>query len=149
MTEITANFDKLPWRRIGTKPRYVIDPVAFFIALIGGPLLVAAAGFWIVGVPVFAVAFGGPVYLAVGTPLLLIYLRRAFGKTGDIIALGFFALIAMAFAAGGWALLTDNDDLMGIVAFYSGFGIIFAPLWAGAFGWIYNKLRNDLSRAAH
>ena len=40
-------------------PRYIIDPVAFFVALIGGPLLFTLGTFWIMLIPVAALGFGG------------------------------------------------------------------------------------------
>lgn len=149
MTEMTASFDRFPWRDMGTQPRYVIDPVAFFVALFGAPLWVALLGFWTFGIPVFAVAFGGPIYLVVGLPVLLIHLRRNPGNTDDIIELAFFTVLVLALAEGGLFALLQGRDALELVAFFGGFGLIFGPMWAWAFGWIYNTLRNDLSRVAH
>ena len=59
-----------------TQNRYLIDPTAFFAALILAPLLVALLGFWIVLIPVVAVILGGLPYLLVGGPLLANALRK-------------------------------------------------------------------------
>ena len=74
MTEITAKYDGIFWRAARPGPRYLIDPVAFFIALFGAPLLVALLGFWAFFIPIFALVFGGPIYLLLATPALLIHL---------------------------------------------------------------------------
>jgi len=144
MTETTAKFSILMPRP--PAPRYVIDPVAFFAALIGGPLMITALTFWIVGIPVAALILGGPVYLVVGTPLLLWHLRRNVGKGDDIAVL---ALVSVAVPCGAHALLgafLDEGEFIGIAAFFGFFGIIFAPAWAGGFAFIYNRLRSDFSR---
>lgn len=123
--------------------RYVIDPVAFFAALILGPLLFTLMSFWALFIPVFALAFGGPVYLVVGTPLLLWYLRRHDGAPGDLAvpalkALGIAALFLMITAAA-----TANKELLDATLWYIGFGLIFGPAWAYFFGMIYARLRRD------
>lgn len=147
MTEITAkpNF----WMPRATGPRYVIDPAAFFVALIGAPLLVTAVTFWMLLIPVAALAMGGPVYLILGTPLLLWFLRRNVGKGEDI---AFLALAAVLIACGAlFALgaLLDEGDMIAIAFLYGGFGIVFGPAWAATFAFLYNRLRSDFSRRPH
>lgn len=146
MTEILENIEMRMRARAEKRaaaPRYIIDPVAFFVALIGGPLLVTALSFWMLFIPVFALAFGGPLYLLIGTPLLLWHLRRTKGETGDIAALAFFANL-MIFALGAAATVITNDkDILGGAMFFAGFGLIFAPTWAWGFGYLYNRLRRD------
>ncbi|MEP1793022.1 hypothetical protein [Parasphingorhabdus sp.] len=122
---------------------YIIDPVAFFIALIAGPLLFTAASFWVMLIPVFALGLGGPLYLAIGTPLLLWYLRRHDGNPNDLAVLALMVIGGLGLLASITALITqDRDALLG-VAFYFGFGIIFAPIWAYFFGRVYQYLRRD------
>lgn len=123
--------------------RYIIDPVAFFAALIGGPLIFTALTFAIFLIPVAALFFGGPVYLVIGTPLLLWYLR---GNDGDPSALAvlafkvmFFALILVAVIAA----ITGDETVFGVGLWFTGFGMIFGPAWAYFFGLVYQKLRRD------
>jgi len=122
---------------------YIIDPVAFFIALIAAPLLFTAGTFWILFIPVFALGMGGPLYLLIGTPVLLWYLRRHDGKPDDIaiLALKAIAILAVIIAIGG--LVLDEMESLGGMVFYFGFGMIFGPAWAYLFGRIYHYLRRD------
>ena len=147
MTETTRNTAET-----ATRPdRYAVDAVAFFKALIGAPLIVAALGFWALGIPVFAVVFGGPAYLAFGTPILLIYLYIRSGTPGDIALLAFFVMAALLLARlvlsavaplGNSAITRDIDT-----AFNLGlWGLLFAPLWGFAFGKLYNRWRSPASR---
>ncbi|MBM1814210.1 hypothetical protein [Pseudosulfitobacter pseudonitzschiae] len=149
MTEITAKYDGIFWRAARPGPRYLIDPVAFFIALFGAPLLVALLGFWAFFIPIFALVFGGPIYLLLATPALLIHLRFRKGDTNGIITLAFAVVIGSAIAGCAYGLLVPNSDLAAIALFYGFFGLILGPLWGWAFGWIYNRLRSDFSRVPH
>lgn len=136
MTEITASKK--------TREIWVIDPVAFFIALIGAPLAVAAAGFWAIGIPVFAVVIGGPFYLAVGVPVLLWHLGRHPPEPGRIARL---ALVSYGLPAGGfllYLLATGGQPAAQQYALFAAFGLIFAPLWGGVFGIFYLNFRRDL-----
>ncbi|WP_156026105.1 hypothetical protein [Sulfitobacter sp. 20_GPM-1509m] len=149
MTEITAKYDGIFWSAPRTSPRYLIDPVAFFIALFGAPLLVALLGFWALFIPVFALVFGGPIYLLLATPALLIHLRFRDGDTGGIITLAFTIVIGTAAAGWVYGLLVPDSDAAIFALFYGGFGLVLGPLWGWAFGWIYNRLRSDFSRVPH
>ena len=123
--------------------RYIIDPVAFFVALIGGPLVVTLCGFWVLFIPVFALILGGPLYLMVGTPVLLWYLRHRDGAPSDLAFVAFASMIVgiapllLAFA------VTGDAEFMSVGFMYIGFGMIFAPLWTYVFGKIYHNLRRD------
>ena len=57
----------------GSRPVDVLD---LCLALVGGPVLVTAAFFWVYFIPVVALFLGGPVWLLVGSPVLFWYLRR-------------------------------------------------------------------------
>ncbi|WP_299871726.1 hypothetical protein [uncultured Sulfitobacter sp.] len=146
MTEILEKIEMRMQARAEKRaaaPRYIIDPVAFFVALLGGPLLVTALSFWMLFIPVFALAFGGPFYLLIGTPLLLWHLRRTGGETRDIAALAFFANL-MIFPLGAVAaVLTHDKEIFTGAMFIVCFGMIFAPAWAWGFGYLYNRLRRD------
>ncbi len=123
--------------------RYVIDPVAFFIALIGGPMLFTALSFWILFIPVFALVLGGPVYLVVGTPVLLWYLRNHDGDPVDLSTLGIEAMGCLGLLLPVVAAFARDGDLLSSGLFFIGFGMIFAGAWAYCFGRIYQYLRRD------
>ena len=57
-------------------PRCIINPAAFFIALIGGPALFTFAPFWMLFIPVASLGFGGHPYPVIVTPVLLLHLSR-------------------------------------------------------------------------
>lgn len=136
MTEITANIKK--------RDVYVIDPVAFFFSLVGAPLAVAAGGFWALGIPVFAVVFGGPFYLAIGVPVLLWYLGRKPPKPWNIAGL---ALVSYAIPATVLMLyLWAEQGHRGVqeLSIFIGFGLIFAPLWGGVFGIFYRNFQRAI-----
>lgn len=124
-------------------PRYIVDPVAFFAALIAGPLLFTAATFWALLIPVFALFFGGPVYLIVGTPVLLWYLRRNDGDPTDLAVLAFVVLLAFFVLIVIIAAILRDEDVFGVAFFIGGFGMIFAPTWAYFFGRLYRFYRRD------
>lgn len=129
--------------RVPYPTRYVIDPVAFFAALIGVPLLFTALTFAPFFIPVAALFFGGPMFIIVGTPLLLWYLRL---NDGDPNALAFLAFKVMAFAlilAAALAAITGDDAVFGIGLWFTGFGMIFGPAWAYFFGIVYQYLWRD------
>lgn len=149
MTEITAKQNRSFWDTLGSGPRYVIDPVAFGIALFGAPLMVAVLGFWALFIPIFALAFGGPVYLLLGTPALLIHLRFRDGETNGIILLAIMTVLGTAAAGFVFGLLVRGDEIVTIAIAYGCFGLLVGSLWAWAFGWIYNRLRSDFSRVPH
>lgn len=143
MTEITEKIVS-PLYPINPTPRYVIDPVAFFIALIGGPLLFTAMTFWILLVPVFALVLGGPVYLVIGTPLLLWTLRYREPESGEIAMLAFKSVFGLSAVIAIAALITGETEILTGLLYFSAFGLIFAPLWAVSFCRIYLKLRRDI-----
>ena len=120
--------------------RYRVDPLAFFVALIGAPLLVTALTFWAYLIPVFALIFGAVPYLLLGTPALLVFLPR-YGSGALKIALLAFCVMgaALAVVALLFAAFPANQDLQFILQLGS-FGLIFAPLWGAAFGWIYGPM---------
>ena len=130
MTEIT-----------GKRVRYMIDPVAFFAALVLAPLTVTALSFWIVFIPVFALVFGGPAYLILGVPALLWWLGRAEPKVGELAVLGFVVnLVATALV---WVFMSIEAPYESewLPRMYLIFGSVFAPVWSGVFARMYLSLR--------
>lgn len=136
MTEITAN------KRM--RETYVIDPVAFFFSLVCAPLAVAAGGFWALGIPVFAVVLGGPFYLAVGVPVLLWHLGRNPPRPWRIAGLGLVSFAIPAVLVLAYFHFAHGPREAQQLAILAGFGVVFAPLWAGVFGIFYRNFRRDI-----
>jgi len=133
MTEITGNKNN-PLRR------HMIDPVSFFAALALAPIMVTGATFWILLIPVFALAFGGPFYVAVATPVLLWWLSRHPPKTGEIAALGFAANLVICAGIYLFALLNGERNPSSLAMLYLLFGSVFAPLWSAVFAVLYRRM---------
>lgn len=137
MTEI-SELNSALWPRVDL-PTRLVDPVAFFVALVAGPLAVTAATFWLV-VPVFALGLGAPFYVLLGAPLMAWHMRyhrpnpRRFAMLGLLANLGTPVLL-MAYAA-----LIDDIYLKDMWLFFFGFGMIFAPAWCSTFAVIYRRL---------
>ncbi|MBE1295404.1 MAG: hypothetical protein GJ678_04065 [Rhodobacteraceae bacterium] len=73
MTEISADTKNTEPEVVAK--RHLVDPVAFFIAMIAGPGVIALLG-WSTMFIRFATLMGGPVFLVVGIPVMLNYMRR-------------------------------------------------------------------------
>lgn len=134
-------------------PKHIIDPVAFWVALIGAPILVTlpalSAYFSSVPIsffyiPIFALVLGGPVYLVIGTPLLLWSLRQHEITPGSIAVLAVIAQIAVVIVSTVVVVLFSQIELSTLIPLFGGFGMIFAPLWGATFGWLYLKLRRNI-----
>lgn len=115
-----------------------LDPVAFVAALIMAPLLVTMATFWVLYIPVVALVLGGPVYLIVGTPVLLTLAFKA-PLTPAVCtkaALGSVAVLtALAMTAG---LILENQAVgYGPLLIFAGFSALFAAIWAATFASLY------------
>lgn len=121
--------------------RHLVDPVAFFVALVSAPLVVAGATFWVVGIPVIAVVMGGPLYLVTATPLMLWWLGRNAPETGEIAMLGFAANLVACGAIYLFELVTAPRTPGSLAMMYLIFGSIFAPVWAGVFAHLYKRMR--------
>ena len=122
----------------GVQPRYSVNPIAFVGALILAPIWVTLLSFWTL-IGLFALPFGAIPYLVIGTPILLWAVGRIkpsfknyaqLGLLGDVVLL---VAIALFFGLQG-----EADTGLGYAYFLGGFGLIFAPLYAGAFGWLYS-----------
>jgi hypothetical protein len=123
---------------VNSEPFETLDPVAFAAALVAAPLLVALICFWALLIPVFAVLFGGPVYLAFGTPVLLWMVTRvrpyfvSYACVGVLVQSGLTLLLALSDALHPHQ---GTGDLLPAALF----GMIFAPLWAGTFAALYRR----------
>lgn len=131
--------------------RYLLDPFAFFAALIGAPLLVALLGFWMLFIPVIAVYAGGLPYLIIGTPLLLYYIPRHGAAPQDIALLALKTAALGVLLAAMIAVLTDPKmihDASGFLVFLAAMSLLFALLWGHVFGWLYGKLERGFYKTA-
>jgi len=120
---------------------YLIDPLAFVVALVGAPLAVGLLGGPLLLIPVFAVVFGGLPYLILGTPTLLWAFTRWGPDVSMSVALGFagVALPLLAMFLVSFFSAEPNPDLDGAIGMGL-FGLFFGPIWAGTCASFYHRL---------
>ena len=123
--------------------RYIIDPVAFFIALFGGPILFTLATCWVMFIPVAALAIGGLPYLIVGTPVLLIHLSRNPVQPGDIAGVALSICTVLGLAAFAIAALFGADGAALVVLVITIMAAFFAACWGASFALLYQLLARD------
>ncbi len=134
MTEITKNKEM---QEAGSKPRYSVNPTAFLFALIGAPIVVTVCSFWTV-IGLFALPVGAIPYLVIGTPILLWAVGRIKPAFGAYALLGIYGNLFMAACFVFIAVpMVGVTETVQIISIYVAFGMIFAPLYAGTFGWLY------------
>ena len=131
---------RLFWPAIPKDRPHLIDPVAFFAALIFGPIVVTLLTFYLF-IPVFALAFGAPTYLTFGALFFWFALRKGWDSWPQITGMGFLANLASAPAV--YMVLSNRQawDATGATLTIIGFGCIFAPLWSIGFAVLYRWLR--------
>lgn len=146
MTEIT----KIPvspfWPRHRARtrrPAKVIDPVAFGLALLAAPFVVALMGFWALLIPVVALYFGLPVYLAAFTPAMLALSFKYDITPGFTAFVGVVVNMVACLPPLLWMLSAGYHDVEVFMVLYLGFGSVHAMLWGAAFGWLYGKWKSD------
>jgi hypothetical protein len=125
--------------------RHPVDPVAFIVALIGAPLLVAALGFWMLLIPVAAVLYGGIPYLLIGGPMLFLSLQRYEATTTTFEKIGYYAmtLTLVAFPVFGLVFGMTWIDIGSFNLYLVPFGYLFAPIWCQVFGNLYIRFRRE------
>ncbi|MEM8979457.1 MAG: hypothetical protein AAGD04_08225 [Pseudomonadota bacterium] len=143
MTEMFGNF---VW--LGRKPKPIvhhINPTRFAVAFIGAPFLFALFTFWIMLVPVVALAFGLPFWVGITLPFLLWYLPR-FGPDAGLITwcvlqgtLSGFAMCLYYYVVQMRPHDTLEDFLWGSL-WWLGLCIFFSFAWSQTFRSIYCKL---------
>jgi hypothetical protein len=123
------------------------DPVAFALALIGGPLLVTLLTCWLLFIPVAALIVGGPIYLIVGTPVLLWMVGRYPPEVSHFALAAFTANIVLCLLIVVVQILIPAARDSGTREFIllPVCGLFFGPLWAGAFASIYRRF-NRMAR---
>lgn len=122
------------------------DIVAFTGALLMAPLAVTVVLGWLF-VPIFALIFGGPVYLVIGTPVLLWMVGRYPPKAR------YFALAALLANLALCALVLVADTSIpalqargiGEAFAFAAWGVLFGPLWAATFAPFYRRF-NRMAR---
>ncbi|SMX45820.1 hypothetical protein [Actibacterium lipolyticum] len=134
MTEITATTQ--------SNDRYLVDPMAFTLSLFGAPFFVAVLGCILI-IPIFALPYGFPFYLLIGTPILWWLVRRGESDKSVFAGWGFLGNLATPLLFLIWAELTDGYANEGLAIFLFVFGMLFAPLWALAFIHLYARLQRD------
>ena len=73
-------------------------------------------------------------YLIIGTPLLLWYLRRNDGDPNALAALAFKVMVFSLLLVAVIAAITGDKQVFGVGLWFTGFGMIFGPAWAYFFG---------------
>ena len=112
-------------------------PVAFTAALIAAPVLVTlVTGVFLI--PIAALILGGPVYLIAGTPVLLWMVGR-FPPDFETYALGGLLTNLALLAVASLLLLPTPDAAPAEALWFLLPGVIFAPIWAGTFGYLYAR----------
>lgn len=120
--------------------RHLVDPVAFFIAMIAGPGVIALLG-WSTMFIRFATLMGGPVFLVVGIPVMLNYMRRHRVAPYDWVWLALLAHVVLFLPLT--LLGAASGGRTGGLAIFLFFGCFFAPLWGGISGFLYAVLERD------
>lgn len=128
MTEITANSGALYPKAKAT--RQLVDPVAFVLAMVGAPLLVGIVGAPLILIPSIATLLGGPIYLMVGIPVMLIYMAHrkvSPRRWAGVALLGHLALFTPIFLV---IHFTDQHRTNEWPFIFLSFGSVFAPFGA-------------------
>ncbi len=138
MTEITV--PKNTFFPNHSPQRYLVDPVAFAVAMIGGPVLVGLVGLPTVILPA-ATLFGGPLYLFPGIPVMLVAMarQRFTPRRWASLALKTHVTIFIPIALLEVWLSPGGNT----ASFYLLFGLFFAPIWGYFSGLIYGWLERD------
>ncbi|MEL0438245.1 hypothetical protein [Phycobacter sp. K97] len=138
MTEITDDVKNTEPEVVAK--RHLVDPVAFFIAMIAGPGVIGLLG-WSTLFIQAATLLGGPVYLVVGIPVMLVYMRRHRVAPYDWVWLALLAHVAVFLPLT--LLGAASGGRTGGLEIFLIFGCFFAPLWGGISGVLYAALERD------
>ena len=132
------------------EPIQPIDPVAFALAFVGAPLvgalLISAPGILGLLLPPFlifpafgfgGVVVGGPFYVLLGLPALLIGMHSAHVTSDTVLrwVLQALGLLALGIAAAQFFI----DDGLGLFVILV-FGLIYGPIWGLCFANLYRRL---------
>jgi hypothetical protein len=125
---------------INTVKPIPFDIVAFVAALIAAPLLVTFFTCYLF-VPIAALIIGGPVYLVIGTPILLWMVGRYPPTFWWFALAGFLANAALCvmLVAATKVLPAGQNIVSGDMIYMAYWGLLFAPIWAGTFAPLYRN----------
>ena len=119
----------------------LIDPVAFFGALILAPIIIGLIGVALV-IPPVAVFFGAPLYLLFGTPVLWIALQKGVTTARAFAAIGFALMLTLLVPLALLEHIGEAPFLGLPLQVLAAFGLIFAPIWCAKFAVLYRKFRH-------
>jgi hypothetical protein len=126
---------------------FAVPPVAFICALFGAPLVIAFFGFWIFLIPVFALYFGGPLYLVCAGPACYWYLKRRVPKTLEITLLAIVVntIVTLVLLCLN-ALMASFFRLDDLLVLYGGFGSVMSAIWGATFCKLYVWFKADTDK---
>lgn len=113
-----------------------LDPIAFVGALILAPLLVAVLFFWLLLIPVVALAFGAVPYLLFATPVLAWMVTRYPVAQGLFAVGGLLAHFAFCICLAIWSNAQSVAQVE-MTAFMALWGVPFSAAWCAAFASLY------------
>jgi len=134
MTEMIVNkveYHPIPWGRFLSA--FLIAPVIGTLPL----LSISYVGF-------FVLMVGYPVYLAVGLPIAVIYLRRSYPRYLEIITMAVFGQLALVPAGAVITLFSGDWGVMQAVPAFMMCGAIFGSVWVSIFTALYRALIRNL-----
>lgn len=111
----------------------------FLLAFITAPLLVTLLTFWAI-IPLYALIFGGPLYLIAGLPLAAWYLRRYPFRALPMLLLAQACQLLQIPLFGVFALYTGDWYMLTPLPAFVTFGALFAVIWTCAFILLYRLL---------
>lgn len=118
--------------------------IAGFLGLLLGlpsdPLSSAFAFAWLVTM------FGGPVYVLIGIPILVINARRTFVDAPSGVIGGLLANF-LGFLLAGAVFAVAEPEGLGLVIITFAVGLLAGPIWGAVTGAIYSYLNPDQKRS--
>ena len=151
MTEKTVDSDEI----------FTVEIIPFIVALALAPLVLGAPAWghmmladefnlnisflsFIAVFPAAALPFGTPSYLVFGAPAFWLAIRHgtstsAAGLAANVVSIPFVAFYFFAFE--------EHVEIGSVVVIYLLFGSVFATIWGGIFGTIYNRFPKESSNA--
>jgi hypothetical protein len=111
----------------------------FLVAFIAAPLLITLLTFWLY-IPIYALIFGGPLYLIAGLPIAAWYLQRHNNGWVQLILLALICQLLQIPIFFGIAWTSGDWNMLQALSTFLVFGAIFAVLWTGTFLILYALL---------
>lgn len=115
--------------------------LAYLLALIGAPLVVAALFFWVLYIPVIALWFGSVPYLALAGPGFALALRRLPPNPLIFAVLGAALNLASPLFFAAFLLSRGESPDWAVIQPFWTFGFGMAALWGAFFALLYRATR--------